>query len=269
MRCAAGLVAGMIGLSIAGGEPACAQTGMMSHVDLTSPKMSEAELSRADVIAMLEAATPDQPADLSNKGLNGLDLSNLDLSGADLSRSRLNRVNLKGTLLRGARLDLAWLIEANLEGADLRDVSMIQTQLIKARLAGADLSNARIVANFEGANLADAKLTNASMAPDMRNQSMGLMRTVFRSAVLDRADLSGTDLAWADMEFAKLRGSVLVDVDFKLARLGGVDMTGADVRGMNVAGANLASAMLLQLIGEDEIEGVDQAINLKRAFRDR
>jgi uncharacterized protein YjbI with pentapeptide repeats len=87
--------------------------------------------------------------------------------------------------------------------------------------------------------------------------------------VLDRADLSGTDLAWADMEFAKLRGSVLVDVDFNLARLGGVDMTGADVRGMNVAGANLASAMLLQLIGEDEIEGLDQAINLKRAFRDR
>jgi hypothetical protein len=68
MRRAAGLVAAMIGLSVAGWEPAAAQTGMMSHVDLTSPKMSEAELSRTQVIAILEAATPDQPADLSDKG---------------------------------------------------------------------------------------------------------------------------------------------------------------------------------------------------------
>jgi uncharacterized protein YjbI with pentapeptide repeats len=69
------------------------------------------------------------------------------------------------------------------------------------------------------------------------------------------------------MEFAKLRDSVLVDVDFNMARLGGVDMTGADVTGMNVAGANLASAKLRQLTGEDLIQGLDQAINLKRAFR--
>ena len=60
---------------------------------------------------------------------------------------------------------------------------------------------------------------------------------------------------------------MLVDVDFNMARLGGVDMTGANVSGMNVAGANLASAKLRQLTGEDEIKGLDQAINLKRAFR--
>ena len=83
MHRTAGLLAGVIGLlSIAGGEPAGAQTDMMSHVDLTSPKMSEAELSREEVIAVLEAATPDQPANLADKGLNGLDLSGLDLSGA-------------------------------------------------------------------------------------------------------------------------------------------------------------------------------------------
>jgi uncharacterized protein YjbI with pentapeptide repeats len=263
-----GLLAGVASLlAVAGSAPAAAQTGMMQHVDLTSPRMSEAELSRDGVIALLEAASADQPADLADKGLNGLDLSGLDLSGADLSRSRLNRVNLKDAVLRGAKLDLAWLIEADLENADLRDVSMIQAQLQRARLAGADLSDARVVADFEGANLEGAKLVGASMAPDMRNQSMGLMRTVFRSANLDRADVSGTDLAWADMEFAKLRGSILVDVDFSMARLGGVDMTGADVTGMNVAGANLASAKLRELTGEDRIEGLDQAINLNRAFR--
>jgi uncharacterized protein YjbI with pentapeptide repeats len=187
MHRSAGLLAGVIGLMVAGAEPASSQTGMMSNVDLTSAKMSEADLSREDVIALLDAATPGQPVPLADMGLNGLDLSGLDLSGADFSRSRLNRVNLNGAVLKGAKLDLAWLIEADLEGADLRDASMIQTQLIKARLPGADLSDGRIVANFEGAKLEDARLTNASMAPDMRNQSMGLMRTVFRSAVGDRA----------------------------------------------------------------------------------
>ena len=68
MRRAAGLVAAMIGLSSAGLEPAAAQTGMMSHVDLTSPKMSEAELSRTQVIAILEAATPDQPPIFPTRG---------------------------------------------------------------------------------------------------------------------------------------------------------------------------------------------------------
>ena len=96
MRRTAVLLAGLVGLvSAAGAAPAGAQTGMMQHVDLTSPKMSEAELTREQVIALLAAATAEHPAQLADKGLNGLDLSGLDLSGADLSRSRLNRVNLK------------------------------------------------------------------------------------------------------------------------------------------------------------------------------
>ena len=264
MKRTGGLLAGLIGLLLGVAPvPLAAQGGMMAHVDLRSPKMSEAELSRDEVMAILEGAPADRRSALADKSLNGLDLSALDFSGMDLSRARFNRANLKGAVLRGTTLDLAWLMETNLEGADLRDASIIQAQLMKAHLVNADLSGARVIANFEG-----ARLTNASMAPDMRNQSMGLMRTVFRSAVLDRADLSGTDLGWADMEFAKLRDAVLVDVDFTRARLGGVDMTRAKVHGMNVAGANLASAQLHQLDGGEAIEGLDQAINLRRAFRD-
>ena len=144
-------------------------------------------------------------SDLADKSLNGLDLAGLDFSDMDLTGARLNRANLKGAVLKGARLDLAWLIEADLEGADLREASLMQSQLIKARLAGADLSGARVVANFESAHLEGATMTAASMAPDMRNQSMGLMRTVFRSAVLDRADRAlyeakrnGRNRVWVD-----------------------------------------------------------------------
>src|SRR5687768_6708210 len=63
--------------------------GMMSHVDFDSPRMSEAELTREQVEALLAEAGPDRPADLADKSLNGLDLSGLDLTGADLRWARL------------------------------------------------------------------------------------------------------------------------------------------------------------------------------------
>jgi len=119
-----GLLAGLIGLLLASAPgPVFAQGGTMANVDLSSPKMAEAELTREDVLAVLEAATPGPPSALVDKSLNGLDLSGLDFSGIDLSRARLNRANLKGTVFKGAILDLAWMIDADLEGADLRDAS--------------------------------------------------------------------------------------------------------------------------------------------------
>jgi hypothetical protein len=43
MHRTAGLLAGVVGLlAVAASEPAGAQTSMMQHVDLTSPKMREA-----------------------------------------------------------------------------------------------------------------------------------------------------------------------------------------------------------------------------------
>ena len=58
-----------------------AQT-MLQGLDLTSPAMTEAEMSREDVEAALAAA--ETPLDLTGKRLNGLDLSGLDLSGVIL-----------------------------------------------------------------------------------------------------------------------------------------------------------------------------------------
>jgi hypothetical protein len=65
---------------------------MMAHVDLSSPKMTDAELSREEVVAILEATTSrKQSPPLADKSLNRLDLSGLDFSGMDLSRARLNQ----------------------------------------------------------------------------------------------------------------------------------------------------------------------------------
>ena len=71
----------------------------MAGVDLNSPMMTAAEMSREDVTAMIAAGAA---VDLSGKRLSGLDLSGLDLSGAVLRGAYLNKTSFKGTKLRRA-----------------------------------------------------------------------------------------------------------------------------------------------------------------------
>ena len=87
--------------------------GLMSGVDLASPAFTTAEISRAEVEALIARRQPGQALDLSDKSLNGLDLSKLDLSGANLRGARLNRANLAGANLHGALLDQAWALAAD------------------------------------------------------------------------------------------------------------------------------------------------------------
>ena len=63
---------------------------MLRHVDLSSPQMTEAEMTRDEVLAALAAASPERPADLGGKRLSGLDLSGIDFGGASLRAAYLN-----------------------------------------------------------------------------------------------------------------------------------------------------------------------------------
>jgi uncharacterized protein YjbI with pentapeptide repeats len=54
----------------------------------------------------------------------------------------------------------------------------------RARLDGADLSQSRMAADLTGASLVGASIAGANLSADMRNQSMGLIRTVLKSANL-------------------------------------------------------------------------------------
>ncbi|MFZ1046005.1 MAG: pentapeptide repeat-containing protein, partial [Pseudolabrys sp.] len=58
-------------------QPGMAQD-MMRHVDLNSPDMTTAEMTRDEVAAIVKAATPGHPADFTGKKLSGLDLSGLN-----------------------------------------------------------------------------------------------------------------------------------------------------------------------------------------------
>src|ERR671934_163905 len=60
-------------LALASGVPAAAQ-GMMQHVDLASPEMASAEMTRADVEAVIASATSRQPAVFPGRAMQSIDL---------------------------------------------------------------------------------------------------------------------------------------------------------------------------------------------------
>lgn len=119
----------------------------LRRANLQGLHLSDVDLTKASLrSARLEGA------DLGSARLEGADLSLARLEGAKLINARLERAYLSGARLEGADLNFAWLKRADLsfawlEGADLSF----------ARLEGVDLSPARL----EGAELTGAGLRSA------------------------------------------------------------------------------------------------------------
>ena len=73
----------------------------------------------------------------------------------------------------------------------------------------ANFSGARVIARLSRFDLRGANFTDAKMGADMKNQSMGLMRTDLSGADLTGANFTNADLGRALMRFAKLSGADL------------------------------------------------------------
>ena len=258
---AALLVAALLGL--AAPLPASAQ---MSGVDMTLPKMTEASLTRDQVVALLDGATDDAPADLSGLWLNGLDLSGLDFTAVNFRAAALNGTNLADATLDRAVLSQSWMIGADLTGASLVEAELFQTQLRGATLAGADFTRARAAADFSKADVTGTIFREADFSADMRNQSMGLMRGVLISAHGKGADFTGASMSRADLEFAKLPGAIFSGADLSMATLGGADLSSARIDGADFTDADLTSTRLTGVSGA-ESTNLDAAKNLDRAIR--
>jgi len=112
-----------------------------------------------------------------------------------------------------------------------------------------------------------AKLIGADLGADMRNQSMGLMRGILKSADLEGADLSKANLSRVDLEFASLKNANLSGANLMSAQLGGADLTGAAINNANFNKADVTSAHLKALKGA-EAANLERSLNLNRAFRD-
>ncbi|BCM85695.1 pentapeptide repeat-containing protein [Methylobacterium indicum] len=251
-------------LALLGTGPAPAEQDMLLGADMASPAMTRAEMTRADVEALIARAAG-RPIDLSDKALSGLDLSGLDLRGANLRTARLNRVNLRGADLSGANLEQAWIIKADLTGAKLVGARMFGITAREANLTGADLSRAVPIGDFRGATMRGATLVGLRGGADLRNQSMGLMRAVFVSVNLSGANLTGADLGRARLDFANLAGADLTDVALTGADLSGADLTGATVAGADFRSVDVGGAKLVDLKGQDRARDWAQRVNADRA----
>src|SRR5215472_6729264 len=214
-----------------------------------------ADLSAEQVRERLAAATREKPADFSGKSLDNLDLSNLDFKRANLSGADLSR----------AKLDLAWIMRANFTAADLSnaslfglvvssglDVSPDEAPIFKA----ANFSGSRIIARLSRFDLSGANFTEAKMGADMRNQSMGLMRTDLSGANLAGANFTKADLSRAAMRFANLVGADLSGANLSGADLSGANLTGADLTGADATDADLGGAILTNVRGLETVKGL-------------
>jgi len=238
---------------------------VFDDVDMTSAEMSESELTREELLTLLSGASADEPIDLTSKRLSGLDLRDVDFKSANLRWARMNNTDLRGANLSNTVLDSAWLIDANLERADLRGASLASTQMRRANLRNANLSGARIVANLQRADLRNANMRDANMGADMKNQSMGLMRTVLRMATLDGADLRNVNAMRMDAAFATMRGALLDNASFRGAELTGADLTNASVAGLDLSGSDVSGAHLVRLSGTEKMIGLESVKNLSEA----
>lgn len=222
-----------------------------------------ADLTAEQVRHTLAQARPDRPANFSGKSLENLDLSGLDLRGANLAGAnlfgaKLDGCNLGNANLSHANLNLAWVMRANFTYADLSDASVqglvvasgLETNLAEAPIfRGANFSGARIVARFSRFDLRGANFTKAHLGADMRNQSMGLMRTDFAGADLTDANFAGADLSRALIRFANLTRANLAGANLEKADLAGADLTDANLTGANLAGADFERAVLTGVKG--------------------
>jgi uncharacterized protein YjbI with pentapeptide repeats len=240
---------------------------------LIASPVHAADLDAAQVRAMLAEAGPGHPADLSGKSLENLDLSNLDFRQVNLSRANLFGAKLVGTdlsgaNLAGAKLDLAWVMRANFTKANLSNASLLGLVVSSGLdysaseapiFKGADFSGAHILARLGRFDLSGAIFRGAKMGADMKNQSMGLMRTDLSGANLAGADFSHADLSRALLRFANLAGANLSGAELAGADCSGADLSGADLTNADATEADFGSAILTNTRGLATVKGLHRA----------
>ncbi len=118
-----------------------------------------------------------------------------------------------------------------------------------ASFVGANLSGAKVTARFSLDDMRGADLSHLHASADMRNQSMGLIRTDFSRANLTGADFTGAALGHVNFEFAKLQRANFLGADLTDADFAGADLTDANLTDAKTTRTNFAGAALSGLRG--------------------
>ena len=234
-------------------------------LDVTSDAFTKADTTRAAIEAELKALKDGEILDLSGRSLNGLDFSGMDLRRTKLQSTRLNKTNFRGANLEGVVLDQAWALNADFSAVKGKGASLFATQFGGSNLEDADFTGAHVAGDFTNARMARVRFDGADLSADEKNQSMGLMRGAFKSAVLDGASFKGANMARVYMEFASLKGADLTDANLRGSELAAADLTDANVAGANFQEADVNSAKLGGIKNAIAAKNFDKAKNLDRA----
>ena len=95
-----------------------------------------------------------------------------------LQSTRINGTKFVGSNLDGVMLDQAWALNSDFSNASLKGEPVLHA-VSRRQARRRQLRGARVAADFSRASMKGANFKDADVA-DMKNQSMGLMRGVFR-----------------------------------------------------------------------------------------
>ena len=179
-------------------------------LDLSGKDLSGIDLSRIAITAELEKVQKTAPDEIPvwfSEETRGINLQGVDLTKASLQGANLSEANLERADLDEANLERAWLACANFRGASLRYAKLQGATLVGANLQGADLV---------GANLHKACLGGA----DLREACVGIAN--LQDAYLVDANLARVNLIDADnIKGIWLYGATLADTRLTKDQLGG------------------------------------------------
>lgn len=153
----------------------------------------------------------------------------LDLSGYDLRTV----INLKSYPLTAIRAVGANFLSQNLRGASLQSAVFDKADFRDCILDHADMRGS----TFKYAEMARVSLRGAMLCPLQFERADGSKR-------LQRVDLSGANMRYADFTGADLRDCIMMGIDLSNANLRDADLRRTDLTGALLKGANFAGARL-------------------------
>lgn len=191
----------------------------------------------------------------------GPNLQGVDLSDRDLSGVNLTYCDLRGAKIAGANLGEAILTETRFDGANLDRVN-----LRKARAVGAKFNKASL-------RFADLRESTLSQSPAQRSPYVdsadAIPDTVFIGADLEQADLRNVDCTCTVFADARLCRANLSNGRFSRANFHEADLTECDLSFANLERADCRLAVFSTANADNtnlQLDNLSGAVGLTRNF---
>jgi len=197
-------------------------------------------------------------ANLHQSSLRWAELGRADFSGADLSESAFRETKLEGAKFRSVNLSRARLLDVDLSGLDISDSDLRDCVLSELKGGRSPSSKAKLErCNLERSNLSGANLEGVVLVKSKLVSAI-LVKTNLIETNQDEVDLTNADLTEADLCRASLIRADLTSANFFSANLTGANLSRCQALGANFTKANLTGACIdeVDLTNADKLDNV-------------